>query len=269
MTDESPDEPTTPKQETSGGGTDRRYRLLAYVAGETYSGQRKLTGDEVPTWPHLIVREFLGGLTVVILIWIVSIAFDAPLEQEANPSLTPNPAKAPWYFVGLQELLVYFDPWIAGVMIPLVIVFGLLAIPYLDANDRGRGEYAFSERKFAVTIFTFGVALWFVLIFIGMFLRGPNWAWYWPWEDWSVPKQTLAATQNLPPLWGGLLVVCYIVAGYVLPAVLLPKFRQQLGWMRYTITMFLLLSMVAVPVKIVLRLAFSIKYVVTTPWFNI
>ena len=114
-----------------------RYRLLAYVKGETYSGKRDLPADEVQVWPHLVVREFLMALAVIVVIWIISIAFNAPLEEKANPAVTPNPAKAPWYFVGLQELLTYFDPWIAGVAIPSIIVFGLLAIPYLDVNRQG------------------------------------------------------------------------------------------------------------------------------------
>ena len=246
-----------------------RFRLLAYVKGETYSGKRDLPGDEVQVWPHLVIREFLAALTVIVLIWIISIIFNAPLEEKANPAVTPNPAKAPWYFVGLQELLAYFDPWIAGVAIPSIVVLGLLAIPYLDVNRRGIGEYVFGQRKFAVAVFTFGAMFWFALIFIGLYMRGPSWAWYWPWEDWTVPKETLSATHNLPPLVGLLSCAAYFAIGLILPALLLPKFRKDLGTTRYIITMVLLLLMIAVPIKIVLRLAFNVKYVLITPWFNI
>ena len=246
-----------------------RFRLLAYVKGETYSGKRDLPADEVHVWPHLVVREFLAALTVIVLIWVISIAFNAPLEEKANPAVTPNPAKAPWYFVGLQELLAYFDPWVAGVAIPSIVVLGLLAIPYLDVNRRGIGEYVFGQRKFAVSVFTFGAMFWFALIFIGLYMRGPSWAWYWPWENWTIPKETLSSTHNLPQMASLLSIGAYFAIGLLLPAILLPKFRKDLGTTRYVITMILLLLMIAVPIKIVLRLAFDIKYVLVTPWFNI
>src|SRR5258708_31099420 len=115
------------------------------------------------------------ALAVIVAIWIISIAFNAPLEEKANPAVTPNPAKALWYFVGLQELLAYFDPWIAGVAIPSIVVLGLIAIPYLDVNRRGIGEYQWGQRKFAVSVFTLGAMFWFALIFIGLYMRGPSW----------------------------------------------------------------------------------------------
>ncbi len=234
-----------------------------------YSGKRDLPADEVQVWPHLVVREFLMTLAVIIVIWVISIAFNAPLEEKANAAVTPNPAKAPWYFVGLQELLAYFDPWIAGVAIPSIVVLGLIAIPYLDVNRRGIGEYAWGERKFAVSVFTLGAMFWFALIFIGLYMRGPSWAWYWPWEDWTVPKETLTTSHNLAPSLGALALAGYFAAGLILPAILFPRFQKSLGTTRYVITMVLLILMIAVPAKIVLRLAFDIKYILPTPWFNI
>ena len=127
-----------------GGAT---YRLLAYVKGTTYSAKREVAGDEVATWPHLVKREFAAALAAIILLWLFSILVSPPLEEKANPALTPNPAKAPWYFAGLQELLVYFDPWIAGVMIPTLITLGLAAIPYLDTNRAGLGGVQLSRAK--------------------------------------------------------------------------------------------------------------------------
>jgi quinol-cytochrome oxidoreductase complex cytochrome b subunit len=263
--DEAPAEAFHPP----GTSTGPRYRLLAYVKGQTYSGRRDLAEDQVQVWPHLLVRELVGVLTVIVILWIIAIICDAPLEAKANPAITPNPAKAPWYFVGLQELLAYFDPWIAGVAIPTILLFGLAAIPYLDVNRAGSGEYAFAKRKFAVTVFTFGILFWFALILIGLFMRGPSWGWYWPWQDWTVPKETVATTQNIPTLWGGLLLAGYFAIGLIVPGLLFPKFRKALGPVRYVVTMTLLLLMIGVPAKIVLRLAFDIKYVFTTPWFNI
>ncbi len=250
------------------------YRLLAYVPGKTFSAKREMPPDEVATWPHLVSREFVAALTAIILIWVLAIAVNSPLEEKANPALTPNPAKAPWYFVGLQELLAYFDPWIAGVMIPTFVLLGLAAIPYLDVNPAGSGEYGFRKRKLAVSIFTFGILFWFALIFIGLFMRGPSWAWYWPREDWTVPKETGLATWNIPAPWGGVFLAGYFALGLIVPAWLFPKFRKSLGPVRYVVTIVLLLLMIGVPAKIVLRRTLNIKYVFTLVfnhkvWFNI
>ncbi|MGO8753073.1 MAG: cytochrome b N-terminal domain-containing protein [Thermoguttaceae bacterium] len=250
----------------SNGG---RYRLLAYVRGDTFSGKRDLAADEVQVWPSLVVREVLAAMTVIIFLWTLAILCNAPLEEQANPAVTPNPAKAPWYFVGLQELLAYFDPWIAGVAIPTIILFGLASIAYLDVNREAVGEYNVAKRKFAVTIFTLGTMFWFALIFIGMYMRGPSWAWYWPWEDWTVAKQTVSTTWNLPLLGGSLLLVAYFALGLTLPAVFFRNFRRALGPVCYLVTMVLLLMMIGVPAKILLRLAFNVKYFLHTPWFNI
>jgi quinol-cytochrome oxidoreductase complex cytochrome b subunit len=246
-----------------------RFRLLAYIPGRTFSGKRDATEAEVATWPHLVLREFLAAVTVIIGLWVFAILFNAPLEEKANPALTPNPAKAPWYFVGLQELLAYFDPWIAGVIIPNIVLVGLALIPFLDVNPAGSGEYGFSKRKFAVSVFTFGFLFWFALIFIGLFMRGPSWAWYWPWENWTEQKETLSATWNLPVLWGAVAMAGYFGLGLLVPARLFPKFYRALGPVRYIVTMTLLLLMLGVPAKIVLRLAFNVKYILTTVWFNI
>jgi len=151
--------------------------------------------EKIDVWPHLVKREYIGaaGTTIFIMIW--SILQNAPLEAIANPNVTTNPSKAPWYFVGLQELLVYFDPWIAGVVMPGLIIVGLIAIPYIDTNPKGVGYYAWKERPFANTLFMLGVVMWFALIYIGYALRGPNYAWYWPWESWFMNKPAP------PPTW--------------------------------------------------------------------
>ncbi|MFV1965045.1 MAG: cytochrome b N-terminal domain-containing protein [Pirellulaceae bacterium] len=261
----TPEQPAAPAESSS----TRRYRMLAYIPASTLTNKRNVEEREAQVWPSLVWREFLASLGVIIVIWVVSVMFNAPLEEQANSAVTPNPAKAPWYFDGLQELLVYFEPWIAGVALPTIIVFGLMAIPYLDTNTLGVGEYAFSKRRFAVSVFTFGMVLWFVLIFIGLFIRGPSWAWYWPWEDWSVAKETTSTTWNLTPFAGGALLATYFGAGLILPAFIWPSFHKALGTTRYAVTMLLLLMMMGVPIKMGLRLALNIKYVLITPWFNI
>ena len=127
-------------------------------------------------WPDLVYTELISLIlcSVVLIVW--SILLKAPLEQPANRAVTPNPSKAPWYFLGLQEMLVYFDPWLAGVVLPSLIIVGLIAIPYIDKNPKGNGYYTFTERKVEITMFLFGfVILWSSLIVLGTFLRGPNW----------------------------------------------------------------------------------------------
>lgn len=132
------------------------------------------------TWPYFMYTIVLCFLLTTIVLWVWSMAIPAPLEPIADPNKTPNPSKAPWYFVGLQELLVYFDPWIAGVVLPTLIIVGLMAIPYLDKSPVGIGEYNYKDRKFAFWVFTIGMIFWFVLIIIGQAFRGPSWQWYWP-----------------------------------------------------------------------------------------
>ncbi len=171
--------------------------------------------QKVEVWPNLIVREYIAAAGCLLAIMLWSIWMNAPLEFEANPNVTPNPSKAPWYFVGLQELLVYFDPWIAGVVLPNLIIVGLMAIPYIDTNPKGVGYYAWKERRFANIQFLLGVAMWFILIYIGYYCRGPNFAWYWPWESWLIQQAPPPPTWSVfgpkgdasLPIWLGLPVL--------------------------------------------------------------
>src|SRR5437763_274054 len=152
--------------------------------------------DRVWVWPDLVYTELISLIvcSVVLIVW--SIFLKAPLEQPANPANTPNPSKAPWYFLGLQEMLVYFDPWLAGVVLPSLIIVGLICIPYIDKNPKGNGYFTFTERKAEITIFLFGFAvLWASLIVLGTFLRGPNWNFFGPFEFWDIHK--LAALTNV------------------------------------------------------------------------
>lgn len=246
--------------------------------------------DKVQVWPFLVRVEFLGALVVMVILTFWSFLIDAPLEEPANPSLTPNPSKAPWYFLGLQELLVYFDPWIAGVLLPSLIIFGLCAIPYIDINPKGNGYYTFKERPFAIIIFCFGFLLmWVALIVLGTFFRGPGWNLFWPWEYWDTHRvvaltnvdftekffgvPTRLVDDSLNPLAmaiGGAAVLLW----YAIPAVYYflkrnTEFVRKMGPLRYSVTAFLFMTMMAVPVKVILRLTLNIKYIVVTPFFNI
>src|SRR5207247_6943310 len=131
----------------------------------------KLEDDKVLVWPDLVYTELICMIlcTVVLTVWAVLLK--APLEPPASSSRIPNPSKAPWYFLGLQEMLVYFDPWMAGVVLPTMIIVGLIAMPYIDFNQKGNGYFTFRERKFALSMWMYGfVVLWVVLIVFGTFL---------------------------------------------------------------------------------------------------
>src|SRR5215510_14861100 len=158
----------------------------------------KEESDRVWVWPDLVYTELISLIlcSVVLILW--SIFLKAPLEQPANRAVTPNPSKAPWYFLGLQEMPVYFDPWLAGVVLPSLIIVGLIAIPYIDKNPKGNGYYTFNERKTEITLFLFGfVILWVSLIVLGTFLRGPNWNFFGPFEFWDIHKLEALVNVNL------------------------------------------------------------------------
>lgn len=238
------------------------------AAGEPAAAE-PIPPERAPTFPDLVYKEFLAALAVSVGLLAWALVADAPLRAMADPNHTENPAKAPWYFVGLQELLVYFDPWFAGVVLPTLIILGLCLIPYLDTSRCGVGTYRIEGRRLAVGHFLFGFALWWVLIAVGQWLRGPNWQIYWPWESWAVAKPAEERLWSLPA-WVGLpAVVLYFAAGLWWPARRWPWLRQGLGTTRYRIVMLLVLTMYAVPIKILLRLFFHVRYVLVTPWFNI
>ena len=157
-------------------------RLLGVVPGKPAAGERKTPGDDdaVLVWPHLLVRHGVAALFIMVVVLLLALAFDAPLRDIANPTVTPNPEKAPWYFAALQELLAHFHPLVAGVLVPGAIVIGLVALPYIDRSHMlGPGV-----RKVATTAFTTFLVLWIVLTLVGFAFRGPNWGWVWPWVEW-------------------------------------------------------------------------------------
>jgi menaquinol-cytochrome c reductase cytochrome b/c subunit len=158
--------------------TQKRYRTLAVVKQEAITRVEKQLEDAVFVWPHLLVREFLSAVLMTIMLTVVSIAIDAPLRAHSDPNLTPNPAKAPWYFLGLQEQLHYFPPTVAGVLLPGFVLVGMALLPYVERNP----SRAFEDRKLSITLFTMFALFFAVTVLAGSFFRGSGWQWIWPWQ---------------------------------------------------------------------------------------
>jgi len=136
-------------------------------------------GDRINVFPHLLIEEFISLLVVLGFLTVFSTFVNAPLRELANPNLTPNPSKAPWYFLGLQELLRYFHPMIAGVIFPTLILVGLAAIPYVDRNPSTKP----GDRKLIITLFTMLFMFGATLTIVGSFFRGTGYNWAWPWSQ--------------------------------------------------------------------------------------
>jgi len=259
-----------------------------------------LESEKVLVWPDLVYTELICmvALTAFLLLW--AIVLKAPLEEPASAVKTPNPSKAPWYFLGLQEMLVYYDPWMAGVVLPGTVVAGLMAIPYIDYNKQGNGYYTINERKFAYLTFQFGfLVLWITLIVMGTFLRGPNWNFFGFYETWDAHKVESLNNVDLS-MWfwvdllqmprpaapegaklpvrvayialrespGILLVIGYLTALPPAMAVSIPFFRSlyiRMGFLRYMVMSNLLLMMLLLPIKMVLRWSLNLKYFVAIP----
>jgi menaquinol-cytochrome c reductase cytochrome b/c subunit len=157
--------------------SDHTHRLLALVPPGGIQQVQSKQMDKVYTWPHLLLVEFVALLAVGSLLLVVSFFLDAPLGSLANPNEVPVISKAPWYFMGLQELLRYFHPMVGGITLPGVVVVLLMAAPYIDKNPSAKPE----NRKVANLAFTFFLTFWGILVIIGSFLRGPGYEWVWPW----------------------------------------------------------------------------------------
>lgn len=258
----------------------------------------KTDDEKVLVWPDLVYTEMICmvALTAFMLIW--ALALQAPLEEPASSVKTPNPSKAPWYFLGLQEMLVYYDPWYAGVVLPSIVIGGLMAIPFLDFNKGGNGYYTIEERKFSYIVFQLGfLELWIVLIILGTFLRGPNWNFFGPFEYWDAHKVLAQNNVDLsyyfwsdglglalpkaPQGSSALTEFGYILIrespgiiltlGYlfilppVLAATIFRSFFVKMGLFRYMIMSNLLLLMISLPLKMVLRWTVNLKYIISIP----
>ena len=162
-----------------GKGVGETHRLLAMVPPAGIQRVEKRQEDKVNVWPHLLAEEFLSFVLVLAGLLVFSTFVNAPFRELANFSFTPNPSKAPWYFLGLQELLRYFHPMVAGVTLPGLGIFALFALPYADKNPSMLPD----RRKFAIIAFTMFIMFWAVLVIIGSFFRGPGFNWIWPWKS--------------------------------------------------------------------------------------
>lgn len=264
------------------------------------SVEHEAAEEKLHVWPYLVYLEGVVAAFVLALLFVWSLGLDAPLEMFANPAKSPNPAKAPWYFLGLQELLVYYDPWIAGVVLPLMIIVGMIALPYCDPNPKGVGYFTFEQRKFAITTYLFGyVMMWLVLIFVGTFLRGQNWNFFGLYETWDPHKVIAANNINVSDIFwlklmgidpkslgwfkreipGIIILLLYFTALPLAIKILFKDFYQTFvttygkipGTIRYMLVIMFLLVMVAVPIKMYLRWGFNLKYIVFIPeyFFNV
>jgi len=262
----------------------------------------KLNDEKVLVWPDLVYTELIAMVAVSAFLLVWAIVLQAPLEEPASSVKTPNPSKAPWYFLGLQEMLVYFDPWYAGVVLPSMVVFGLMAMPYLDFNKKGNGYYSIEERKFSYLVYQFGFfELWITLIILGTFLRGPNWNFFGPFEYWTPYKVEVLNNVDLPQMfWVNLLdrplprapqgasaltqvgtILLREAPGLALLGaylVLLPpllavtvfrKFFAKMGFVRYMIMANLMLLMLTLPLKMILRWTLNLRYIVSIPEFSL
>jgi menaquinol-cytochrome c reductase cytochrome b/c subunit len=155
-----------------------RYRLLGVVPREIEQRDEQEPDDTVFTWPHFLIRHVVIAAVTIGVVFLLAILFDAPLKDIANPSLTPQEAKAPWYFAGLQELLAHLQPMVAGILIPGAALLFLFALPYLD---RSKG-WRIRDRKMVVVVFTVLAVAALVLTVVGAFFRGPGWSWVLPWH---------------------------------------------------------------------------------------
>ncbi len=246
--------------------------------------------EKVWAWPNLVYTELFAIIACTVFLVVWAIIFKAPLEEPANPTWAPNPAKAPWYFLGLQEMLVYFDPWIAGVVLPVLIIVGLCAIPYLDVNPKGNGYYTFKERKFAISSFLFGwLVLWIFLIIVGTFLRGPNWTFYGPFEFWDFHKVLAENNINLSEIFwikgfnmalpknifAREIAGIVLGIGYIFGTIPLitkywgKKYLERMGSIRYYLMIILVLIMMSLPIKMYLRWLFHLKYIIFMPEFEL
>lgn len=137
------------------------------AASQAVRGRAKRQRDEeLLVWPDLVFIEFIAAVLFTITIFSLSVAINAPLLDRANPTVTPNPAKAPWYFLNLQELLLHMHPALAGVIVPTVALIALGAIPYFDRSNEGQGEWLSTPRAWPLTILGAGVGIVGSLILI-------------------------------------------------------------------------------------------------------
>lgn len=291
-----PQRPAPGQRPARRGMTEEQIKATQIAAEQK---RAQMETEKVLVWPDLVYAEFMSAIFLTIVLFVISLVFNAPLEEPSNPNKTPIPSRAPWYFLGLQEMLVYFDPWIAGVLLPGMIIVGLMLIPYVDTKPNvGIGRFSWKGREWQYIFFIGGFALWIGLIIVGQFFRWGPWAIYMPWEPrehvkvvaehlWWCPahKTTPSPMFCLP---GFLIYSVYNLLMFTYPAWLrfvhkglgerALNYYRQLGLVRFIIVMVFVSWTLFLPVKMAMRLGFfpfpglwgvKLKYLVVTPWFNI
>jgi hypothetical protein len=247
--------------------------------------------EKVLVWPDLVYSELICMIALMAVLIVWSLLLRAPLEQPANLAVTPNPSKAPWYFVGLQELLTFSDAWNVGVIVPVLAIIGLAAIPYLDRNPVGSGYYSIRGRRFAILVFLFGfLQLWILPILIGTFIRGPNWSYFGLYEVRDPNKLQILEHLSLSHVfWTNLLgqplpqappnensfthflyflyrdfpglslaILYFLALPSLLAKTLFKLQRKTLGLARFYLMMFLLFYMLTLPIKMILYWLFGL-----------
>jgi hypothetical protein len=278
------------------------------ATAQAVENDRRLAAGQPPTehdyrqtvlvWPDAVYVELILAVIATVLLVVWSLLVRAPLEAPANPAVTPNPSKAPWYFLGLQEMLVYFAPWMAGVTVPALIIFGLMAIPYLDPNPKGSGYYTIRQRPWVYLVFQFGfLQLWVLLIVIGTFMRGPNWSFFGLYEHHDPARLAEMTNTSLAEyFWTGLLgrsvpavpagagwlvelghilwreaagiaamVLYFVGLPVLLRYTVLRDAYRQMGRARYVVMSLLLVTMLSLPLKMILNWTIHLSYVVNIP----
>jgi hypothetical protein len=235
----------------------------------------------VTTWPHLLRLELVATLATMLFVAWWAIGLEVPLGPVADPGVTPKVAKAPWFFVGIQEMLQYFDAWLAGAVLPLLMIGGLCALPYIDHDTRESGRYTLRRRPVALAVTLALVGLWILPMVVGLLLRGENWSLQPVWGPQEIdvppvhePLLSLGALINLEGAGQHLLGGSLILGPFIALALAWRRARRRpwaarLGLGRYLVAGSLLLVAVGVLLKVALHVTLDIRYLWVTPWFRI
>jgi hypothetical protein len=253
-------------------------------ATEDTAGPTESDGEALTTWPHLLRAELLAGLLALLLVTWWAILLEVPLGAPADPAVTPALAKAPWFFIGVQELLQYFDAWLAGAVLPLLMVFGLCALPYLDVSPEANGCYTLRRRPVALVVVAALIVMWLLPMVVGELLRGEHWALQPVWQQPPLspdlpppqPPPALATRLGLEGGAGQVLGAVTCLFPYLFMALTWPRLRRRfpesigrMGRVRYGVAGFLVVSAVGVLVKVLLVATLDVRYLWVTPWFRI
>jgi hypothetical protein len=261
--------------------------VVGFVAARRGEAVREASepgrSEMVSTWPHLLRRELIAALATLLVVSWWAIGFRLPLGPPADPSITPALAKAPWFFVGVQEMLQYFDAWLAGAVLPLLMLVGLCALPYLDVSPEGNGQYTtWRRRPVALTVVGGLLVMWLLPMVVGELLRGEHWALQPVWRPPPVetplpPVQLLSLSDRLglgaaagQILGGALCLGPYLALAFLWrPLRRRSSLVDRMGRVRFALAGGLLLTALGVAVKVLLVAALDLRYLWVNSWFRI